>query len=486
MTVYIPSNLDIDNHIARFPTKTGAKPQSDYIAYTLSVIGDGLLFHKNKLAIDGFVPIYSALLKQLIGSDYNKYLGYLRRTRVIKRNKQYKVGKKSRGYIFSDEYLTELKPYNISNKLLIRKLKAYKSQESATAIRKIPYLYKWFKTGKLTIDKEGAETVLPEKYKTKLKKRKPNLSRKTKKEIADLAMVSWKLCIDKFHFKDYTEGFTVDESGGRLHTLLTRTSRSLRRFIKYDGKTLVHVDIANSQPYFAANLLDSGFWASCMLGKRELERISERIRKEVGGGDLKLQLESPIYTFKINKAIRIQIKYKEYLSLLMLLNKGKNESSIEFQRYKNIVSSGKFYDELTRLYGELFIKSRKPTKEEVKKWMFEILFSRNQIWLERPQTKLFRQTFPTVFTVFWDIKKHQYNTLALLLQNLESDAVLNHVCHSIARKHPDIPIFTIHDSVVTTLGNETIVKNIMGLELEKLTGLVPELKVKVWDETYDE
>ncbi len=488
MTVYIPSNLEIDEHIAEFPAKKGFKPKSDYIAYTLSVISIGIHYHKNRLARDGYVPINSALLKKLIGSEYNKYLVYLRRTGIIEWQKQYIVGEKSRGYIFTSQYLTEFKPYEISDRKLTRKLATHKTQESGPAQRQLPYLYKWFKSEKLTIDKDRAIAILPEKYQIKLKQRKPNHSRKSKEEIADLALISWKLCIDNFHKKAYTEGFTLDESGGRLHTLLSRTSRSFRKYIKYDGNTLVHVDIANSQPYFAATLLDSKFWVSSMLGKRELERIKARIEKKVGGGSLNVLPDSPNYRFKINKIIKLQIEYNSYLSLLMLLNKGTYESCIEFQGYRNIVSFGKFYEELARIYGELPSKYRKPSKEDVKKWMFEVFFSQNQIlrWLERPQSKLFRQAFPTVFKIFWEIKRHHYNTLAILLQNLESDAVLNHVCQSIAHDHPEIPLFTIHDSVVTTLGNETVVKNIMSGELEKLTGLAPELKIKVWDDTYDE
>src|SRR5579863_8033061 len=142
MIIYIPSNLDIYEHISEFPAKKGFKPKTDYIAYTLSVICTGIHYQKNRVARDGYVPIYSVILKKLIGSNYNKYLSYLRRTGVLKWDKQYKVGEKSRGYIFTDKYLTDFKPYNISHPPLIRKLNEYRFRESATAKKQLPYLYK--------------------------------------------------------------------------------------------------------------------------------------------------------------------------------------------------------------------------------------------------------------------------------------------------------------------------------------------------------
>lgn len=40
--------------------------------------------------------------------------------------------------------------------------------------------------------------------------------------------------------------------------------------------------------------------------------------------------------------------------------------------------------------------------------------------------------------------------LPILLQHLEADCVLDYTCKKIAKKYPDMPLFTIHDSIITT------------------------------------
>ncbi|RCR67503.1 hypothetical protein [Larkinella punicea] len=75
--------------------------------------------------------------------------------------------------------------------------------------------------------------------------------------------------------------------------------------------------------------------------------------------------------------------------------------------------------------------------------------------------EIFRDLFPNVMRLFELIKSQQHRTLALLLQNIESEIFLNRIARRIAQERPDLPIFTIHDSIVTTVGNETYVKMIM-------------------------
>ncbi len=45
-----------------------------------------------------------------------------------------------------------------------------------------------------------------------------------------------------------------------------------------------------------------------------------------------------------------------------------------------------------------------------------------------------------------------------------------------------VPIFTIHDSIVTTKGNEDFVKRIMEEELTRAIGVPPTLQVEEWRE----
>jgi hypothetical protein len=50
----------------------------------------------------------------------------------------------------------------------------------------------------------------------------------------------------------------------------------------------------------------------------------------------------------------------------------------------------------------------------------------------------------------------------------------------IASERPDLPIFTIHDSIVTTVGNEEYIEQVMREEIVRLTGLNPKFGIEYW------
>jgi hypothetical protein len=79
-----------------------------------------------------------------------------------------------------------------------------------------------------------------------------------------------------------------------------------------------------------------------------------------------------------------------------------------------------------------------------------------------------------------EIKKEGKSHLPILLQQIESHLVLRVITKRIARENPCIPLFTIHDSIVTTTGNEKYVQGIVIQELEKAIGFAPQLRVERW------
>lgn len=52
-------------------------------------------------------------------------------------------------------------------------------------------------------------------------------------------------------------------------------------------------------------------------------------------------------------------------------------------------------------------------------------------------------------------------------------------------EYPNLPIYTIHDSIATTSGNERIVETIMIEELTKHIGIPPTLKFDLWTHDSD-
>jgi hypothetical protein len=56
--------------------------------------------------------------------------------------------------------------------------------------------------------------------------------------------------------------------------------------------------------------------------------------------------------------------------------------------------------------------------------------------------------------------------------------VLDKICKRISIEKPSLPIFTIHDSIITTRGNESYIQLVMKEELEKGIGKVPILAIE--------
>jgi hypothetical protein len=86
-----------------------------------------------------------------------------------------------------------------------------------------------------------------------------------------------------------------------------------------------------------------------------------------------------------------------------------------------------------------------------------------------------------VYELFSFIKKSDKTNLPRLLQRLESYLILLGITKRIARERPKMPIFTIHDSIVTTEGNEEYVKQVMKNEMHMAIGIAPTLSTEVWE-----
>jgi hypothetical protein len=156
---------------------------------------------------------------------------------------------------------------------------------------------------------------------------------------------------------------------------------------------------------------------------------------------------------------------------------------LDIKRYIELVTNGRLYEYLAReIKDELGMEfnSRKALKEVI----FTVLFTANQ-FIGQPEAgpkRVFKDRFPTVYKIFSRIKKRDKKDLPKLLQRIESHIVLDRICKRIAQEKPRLPIFTIHDCVITTVGNEEYVDSIMREFLSLYIGYQPSLKIEHWTE----
>lgn len=231
----------------------------------------------------------------------------------------------------------------------------------------------------------------------------------------------------------------VNKTNGRYDTNYTRLPGYLVPYLTINNSPLVEIDIANSQPFFAACAFNPTNEITAIMRKSSL-----------------YQKCSPIDT-----------------------------DTQDIKEYTNLVTTGRFYDFMMGKFDEAKIPYW--DRADFKEKLFLVFFGRVDTKYTTRAVRLFSQLFPTVASFFSDVKFNQHNQLAILLQKFESYTMLKKVAPAIAAKFPDLPFITKHDSLLPAHNLTGIilprskveeVKTLIQDEIEKTTGLRPIIRIK--------
>jgi hypothetical protein len=166
-----------------------------------------------------------------------------------------------------------------------------------------------------------------------------------------------------------------------------------------------------------------------------------------------------------------------------------------FQDFICTASSGLMYEEIAEAANSRIENLSTPLdRNSTKTLMFYMLFSSNQGQHDNPTINQMKQCFeyelyPQVAELFRIIKRRhrgidqpkQHNRLSVLLQAIESHIILHRCCRRIWEEaNHQVPIFTIHDSIVTTSECEEYVREVMMQEITACIGVPPTLDPEVW------
>jgi hypothetical protein len=221
---------------------------------------------------------------------------------------------------------------------------------------------------------------------------------------------------------------------GRVHSLPTRLPKELRQHLRIDNQPIINIDITNSQPLILFTLTHP----------------TTPPTQHATTNTLCILSQPHIYTVD---AAGFPEDQKRYISLC---------------------EKGVIYDYLRDAAGLTLL-----TRSQVKlKFYTEIFFGRNQVVTDF--SRLFEREFPTVMRVIRERKRKDYTALACAMQRAESRIIIHDACRHLMIHHPDIPIVTIHDSIMTTPPHVEIVRQAM-LGAFANVGLRPTLKVD-WPE----
>jgi hypothetical protein len=450
LTLFIPENLDIDKLLSEKPPTFEFYWDRDCFVYLLNLIND-IPSRKKDMDCE-YTPFYSPLVQRRV-KEYRTYLNYLIEHSIIKTDNQYIQGSKSIGYTYTSYYQTKIKPIKISKPTLIKSILKFieldnsefedcKSRESIINTD-IGHLTKWLNRG-LKIDYEGSIKYLKEKYEIDLKSQ--DYSGQAMKKFNSRLVV-----VEKIHNGDFN--YTIDNTAGRLHTVLTQIKSELRNFITYKGQKLVAIDIKNSQPYLSYVLLNPEKFNFVNLRKY-------------------IQYYNPFLKNDISK-------FNDLYNDIIL-----SDRNSDTQKYRSLISNGNLYESIGQiLKSKGLIKSEdlSEIRKEAKSRVISSMFSPNRAIGYKVEMKEFASEFPTIYKIFSKVKFKKHNSLACMLQNLEANLVLHTACKIIANERPNLPIFTIHDSIITTKGNEEYVKGVLHKVLYEHIGLPPKLKEEKWE-----
>lgn len=476
----IPINWDYEKHITEYPltnylfiktpngriksiNRNGVVQNyfdKDRLMYIIGLISSIPAKNKDSITEDGFVKINSKLLRSFF-KDYLSYLDYLLQTNVLITDGDYTPGIKSLGYKFAEQYNTPLTEY-LYNNIPSQDIPAINSEIFDDDVNgfvenpviNYPYLYSWYSTKKLTIQKNEAI-----EFANNEKQRKISLGKESwdiNRDLSSPNRVVYKNPTTQYNAAVHNimalslgqYNIQIDNNVHRLHSVVTNIQKSYRRYLKYDGNTLVGVDISNSQPYLLCLLFNPLFWERNSGLNISLWHLPHNIQQY----------------FNDIRIARI-VKYTSSL---------KSEDLIT---YKTKASEGLVYEYMMDIINGNYDYGL--SRDDVKIMMMTVLFSDNRYlpYLKR----LFKNNFPVIYELIRLIKQGNHKSLPCLLQNIESEIILHRCCKRIWEEYnQEIPIFTIHDSICTIPQCVEIVKSTMTDELEKAIGIKPHLKVEEW------
>ncbi len=466
--IVLPKNFNLDSHLGLYPPKeygfanSNLKFSKDKIYYFLSLLSTIPARNKDLIDEKGWVPINARIVRNNI-KDIKLYKDYLLNTGVLECDNIYIPQEKSLCYRWGRNYFQS--GFQIYNVICNHEEDAYFMQyEANKKFTNLPYLYHWYNDEKLSINpivQQYAETILNYKMGDKSKWTVNTHTNKLKNPLVQYmaALIN----ITKIGQNRYE--IHIDNTVHRLHSVITNLQKDYRNFLTYNGQELVSIDIKNSQPYLACALLNPMFWHINNELSLSLYSLPEDIQRTI-------------------TTVAIPLEVERFFQ---------DCTDEDFNQYKDIAANGKMYETMAEICQDSL---QKPiNRKEAKILMFYLLFSSNQgqhddVIINQMKSIFSSELFPKVAELFKLIKHKyknvnngkQHNRLACLLQSIESEIILYRCCKRIWKESSrQIPVFTIHDSIATTIEHVEYVKKVMEEELFKAIGVLPTLSIEHWN-----
>ncbi len=339
----------------------------------------------------------------------------------------------------------------------------------------------------LTINGDAARALIPAIVQSRIPEWQKNIkSGRIKKSLDELQLEFTQQLSRQIEAIERGDWYLKPDAYGREHTNITNLTSELRQFLSYHGEPLENVDTANSQPIFLGLSIknaikqeqevpgtDTPYSSAICVTKTEREQIGLPVidtpycsafraeKKEKNQAGLSV-MDTPYcsaicVTETEEEQAELPVMDTPYCSAF----RADDDDPVinEVDKYLQWCEEG--------IYDKLAIRTHQP-RRKVKKDMFAgVLFSRENNWHNKTAVA-FEKEFPYVRQQIRNMKIHGYQKVAHEMQRTEAAFMFTKVVPRLLQENPQMPIFTLHDSIVTTPHYSQYVQDVMQDEFRKL------------------
>jgi hypothetical protein len=458
--VRIPSNIDF---VELFDGIKGNKTKIQFLK-------DGMIYILSLLIVDNYTLFSDGEYKRLNNKILSDIIGDKRPEqimRILKENgiievKSYSKGRFSKGYRLTESYNTgQFKKVKLSDRIknkIINYRNKHKTKEKDLT-DELFYILEQFDKNKLELDNLNLDRFIKtlgielfHKTITLNEKQRGFTLKSTFNYIGKI-----KSLIEDINNRKYYRSFS--ESNHRFNSNITSLPKILRPFLRINGSNIGEIDISSSQPYILSTILNPQF-SSTQTEGYNLITIYEDLFKTF------LSLKSVVTSHQRGNTVYelgVYMTEKEHQGLMKF-------SQFDFTQdfYQHILDEG------YRLFPNFMGSKKRFNKGRgyIKKYVMYFLFVRDEVVREDTDVvELLKLIYPDLcnFVERFNLD-YGVRDFSILLQRTESYLILTNVCKKIYLEYPEIPFFTIHDSIITIDTYLDKVKEIITDTILEITG----------------
>lgn len=429
-----------------------------------------------------FVSLNFDELKKVLGKDTKTVIDTLIKKRIIECDSKYKKGAFSFGYKIKPKYwkTSHINFKTLTHNSIKKRYKKYRDQYFENWRKNLyehDFLVTWLIDEKLKLDNIQAQ-IFVDFWRNTVRsyfKSHTNLNKQGITDILSAPNTFWESHSPQYGKITISKLPTFSNRGNRLFSGVTNLNSPLRNLLSYDGKELVYLDISNSQPFHFLIFLTSKFWKySKQKNTLSLNNLNKELYNHIHNNYNK-QLVDTIMTLKTAESDS-ETGYKGNKHIL-------HRGSKKEPTFSSLVMNGKLYEFISSKFKNKFKENNIDpfeNRENAKNQFIKMLYAenKNRHVASSNYYKAFKELFPFESNIIDLLKSKNYTEFSVLLQQIEARILLKNICKRIHQKDHSIPLFTIHDGIITTNCNEIALKNEILTTYKEILGVSPELKTE--------